>query len=1510
MAEDLERLTLTLEARTKEFENALNRAQGVTTRRMAAMEQRARAMSRNVQAAMAGAFASFGAAQIGREAITLAADFEGALIRVRVAASASADEMRALDAAAREMGRSPFGVTANEAANAFEILARNGLSVREILDGAAQSSLLLARAMGADLSAAADLATDVMGQFKISAKDMGGIVDQIAGAANASKFTFDDFRYAIANAGGVAATAGLSFEDMMRALAGTASQFAAGADAGTALRTFLLRLVPASKEAGEEMKRLGMSFYDAQGNLKDMPAIAETLRTSLAGLSEEAKTNSLKVIFGDDAIRTAAALADQGAAGINRLAEAIGRVSAQDQAQARMEGFNGALLELRAAWEDFLLTAADQGGLEAATAAVERLTSAVQFLGENFGTIYPWIERLATALAAVLVARGLNFAAGRAIAMGATLISLARNIGATTAVTARLGIAMSALGGPLGFVIALAGVTFLEFARSAKTASERLEDIEQAAFEVGGAYEKLRELEGQLKTDREDLKRASEAYAAAVRDEGTAAQETAARELEAIRQRVAGREALRAALLDEAENKLFDAQQSRDEMRDSVGDGARALIGAQLDFLLNAIKEEGSSATRAILQAEVDKIGETMEAGEDALRAYALQVAREARARGDMHPRQREFSDSNTALEKAEEALERLEARRDALANPLPVPEVPAATTPPRVLPPKPEGGSSGGETPEQVLARMRAELEAVGREMAELDAVTRQALTASGAAGLEALEAAIYSTEARIRVAKAMEDARIPEGATATQAEEIRAAAATLEEARIRTEALRDGLRDRTRGLGEEIAAEAKALEARAQGEASLSAYTAALEGNRAASARLLSAAQEGEEAHAQTTRALAEAKSRADALKEAEDELARAKANGVAISEDQAAAVRSAAVAVVEAEAAVRQALEERRKAEEAAEAAKRRDAGAETLRAYAAEIEARTAAAGRLLAAAQESDAAHAAEAQSIDEARAAAEALTSAEEVLTAAKAAGVAISDAQAESLHAAAVAAVQGEAAVRRALEERRKAEEAAAEAKRRDEAARSLADTMDRTERELERQKALETAAGESVSAYEERAAAQELQRKSDEALAAAEAALAEAEKAGAAASKDAAARFREAAQERVAAEDRTRKAIEARQKQEDLDKRASEALEDARRGVTAARERTADIGMSPETLRAREAARLADERVRRLEIPEGATAGGQDAASLRTTIQGEEAKRLAAEAEGEMRTRALELLEAQTSAEEAINEKIRDTIGLQGALAALIRDRALAQGDTAAAAQAEAEAQRIVAEEVRQLELAKSGLAEIAEAGGTGLAGALESVVFKAKDARAAISDLILEVSKLAFQKAVTQPLGNFLGNIAGNLFSGGASSSVGNAVAGSLKLAEGGKVRGPGGPTDDQILARLSDGEYVVRARAVRKHLPLLEAINRHPELPAFAAGGGVGRMPALTLPSLPNVEARAAASRTAPGEVFASPTRHATTNNFYISTPDVQGFRRSETQIAAAMQRMAARGRRNL
>lgn len=99
---------------------------------------------------------------------------------------------------------------------------------------------------------------------------------------------------------------------------------------------------------------------------------------------------------------------------------------------------------------------------------------------------------------------------------------------------------------------------------------------------------------------------------------------------------------------------------------------------------------------------------------------------------------------------------------------------------------------------------------------------------------------------------------------------------------------------------------------------------------------------------------------------------------------------------------------------------------------------------------------------------------------------------------------------------------------------------------------------------------------------------------------------------------------------------------------------------------------------------------------------------------------------------------------------------------------------------------------------------------------------------------LAQLILTKLLKSALGGFAG---GGLVGGGAAPGH----------AEGGLIRGPGGPTSDSIPARVSPGEYIVKASAVQEFgVHNLEAINRglkvpsleRLSLPKFAEGGLVG------------------------------------------------------------------------
>jgi TP901 family phage tail tape measure protein len=408
-----------------EFQNGLKKAQASLSGVGKSMQSAGKSMSAYLSAPLAA---------MGVLTIKTAGDFEASMNRVQAATNASSEQFQQMQKMALELGANT-SKSASEAADAMEMLAKNGVSAEDILNGAAAASIKLSEATGGDLSTAADVATNVMSQFKIEVKDLGKVVDGITNVTLSSQFGFNDYKDALGQAGGVAGALGVSLEEFNAAIAATSSVFNSGSDAGTSFKTFLTTLVPKSAAAESAMKDLGLEFFNADGSMKSMSAIAEELKTSLAGLSDEARNNAVKEIFGIDAMRTAIALADQGAAGIDKMTETVSRTgSANEQSAARMKGFNGELEKLTGALETLSITIANSGLLAFATSLVSSLGGLVDKLSETNPEILKWgtvVAGVGVVLGPAMVAVGLFVSAVAAI--GAPVIA---GVAAVTALAA------------------------------------------------------------------------------------------------------------------------------------------------------------------------------------------------------------------------------------------------------------------------------------------------------------------------------------------------------------------------------------------------------------------------------------------------------------------------------------------------------------------------------------------------------------------------------------------------------------------------------------------------------------------------------------------------------------------------------------------------------------------------------------------------------------------------------------------------------------------------------------------------------------------------------------------------------------------------------------------------------------------------------------------------------------------------------------------------------------------
>lgn len=334
------------------------------------------------------------------------ADFEAAMSSIKAVSGAVDEQMVALQETALQLGKDT-SFSAREAAAGIEELIKAGVSVQDVIGGGAAAALALAAAGGVEVAEAAEIASNAMNVFNKSGEDMGHVADIIAGAVNTSAIGMNDFKFALAASGAVANTVGVSFEDLSTAIAAMGNAGIKGSDAGTSLKTFLMNLSPTSDRARDAMRELGITtraggnaFFDAQGKVKGMAEVAQVLQNALKGLTKEQQLLALEAMFGSDAIRAAAVIAEEGADGFTRLAAEIDKVTAAQVAAERLNNLKGALEQLKGSLE----TAAISVGLKLMPALTALTQTATQVVNAAIPILESFTDQVIAAIGEGLTA--------------------------------------------------------------------------------------------------------------------------------------------------------------------------------------------------------------------------------------------------------------------------------------------------------------------------------------------------------------------------------------------------------------------------------------------------------------------------------------------------------------------------------------------------------------------------------------------------------------------------------------------------------------------------------------------------------------------------------------------------------------------------------------------------------------------------------------------------------------------------------------------------------------------------------------------------------------------------------------------------------------------------------------------------------------------------------------------------------------------------------------------------
>ena len=336
--------------------------------------------------------------------LSKAADFEAVMSKVKAITVSDDKAMQQLTATARELGQKTM-FSATQAGEAMTYLGMAGWNSQQIMAGM-PGLLNLAAASNTDLARTADIVSDDLTAFGLSAEHAGHMADVFAKTTTKTNTTVEMMGETMKYAAPVAHAFGASLEETAALTGLMANSGIKASAAGTALRSGFLRLAGTSSKSTKAIEEMGLSLSEATAQQEEaraaldslgiamndtngprkMSAIVRDLADKTKDMSKEQKLATLATIFGTNAASAWVSVIDQGPDALDNLTKELENSdgAAATMAETMQNNAHGAMTRLQSATESvaisigstMLPTLADLGDSLANEAAyVSKVTS-------------------------------------------------------------------------------------------------------------------------------------------------------------------------------------------------------------------------------------------------------------------------------------------------------------------------------------------------------------------------------------------------------------------------------------------------------------------------------------------------------------------------------------------------------------------------------------------------------------------------------------------------------------------------------------------------------------------------------------------------------------------------------------------------------------------------------------------------------------------------------------------------------------------------------------------------------------------------------------------------------------------------------------------------------------------------------------------------------------------------------------------------------------------------------
>lgn len=350
--------------------------------------------------------------------VEAAATFEASMSKVQAITRASGDDIQKLTNNARQLGETTQ-FSATQAADAMSYLGMAGWNTEQIMAGM-PGLLALAAASGTDLARTADIISDDLTAFGLSAEKASHMADVFAVTATRTNTNVEMIGETMKYAAPVARGYGATMEETAALTGLMANAGVKASQAGTSLRAGFLRLAGPPKKAANALDALGISLSDATkeqqeaqdalralgidmesysdngGPAHKMVAIISDLKEKTADMSKEEKLAALSAIFGTNAATGWLNVLDAGPEVFENLVNEMEHCDgeAEKMAGVMMDNAKGAFTQLKSAMEGVAISVG--------SIFLPALTSAARGAAAMAGSISKFVQEHQTLTATVV----------------------------------------------------------------------------------------------------------------------------------------------------------------------------------------------------------------------------------------------------------------------------------------------------------------------------------------------------------------------------------------------------------------------------------------------------------------------------------------------------------------------------------------------------------------------------------------------------------------------------------------------------------------------------------------------------------------------------------------------------------------------------------------------------------------------------------------------------------------------------------------------------------------------------------------------------------------------------------------------------------------------------------------------------------------------------------------------------------------------------------------------------